>query len=319
MPTQVTQGLREVAKIIAKQRPNEERQARLAQRRESGDGPRFLPHYEHLKKVAFEFKKSVNGLKLAGAQNCLAYMFGFRNLSELQDTLKVNNAVDDGERWLIDYDERLDPEALELRRSLQAQRLTEWLDIEAEGARHLVELLRPSAASRKARSDDDSTASFDSRSVSAEDDGEGDEEIAHDLADLQWRFLPPLDFALQKQRELKTCLPRLSHSVSKRCMARIYGYRQWTELEAAAQGPEVRLPEFDEDLPPLALEERRSFQARHAQQMLSLDPVNSRALIDLLQPSARGRSRLLRNAPMPNVSNGEDEFDALVWQRINQA
>ena len=113
--------------------------------------------------------------------------------------------------------------------------------------------------------------------------------IAHDLADLQWRFLPPLDLALQKQRELKTCFPGLSHSVSKRCIARIYGYRQWTELVAAAQDRELRLPEFDEDLSPLALEERCSFQARSAQQILSLDAVNGRALIDWLQPSARSR------------------------------
>lgn len=128
----------DIEKIAVRELSKEEK----AQRREGAHGDRawrFVPTGDRAKHAAWRLKKLVDGLCLMRAQALVAFIYGYDNWGAMLKD-KERGEVDVGE-----LDEYLGPEVLACRLEYQARRVHQWLDLDLERSRHLIDLLRPSA------------------------------------------------------------------------------------------------------------------------------------------------------------------------------
>lgn len=284
----------------------------------------FVPRIEFVKKVAWEFKRAVRGIGLVQAQNCLAYIYGFPSWNDLilvikeRDVQRDSAVMDKPLRFL--FDERLEPEVLEARRSFQARRVFEWLSLEAECGRDLILQLRPSAGKRGV---DDTPLGEPSKEEDETDlDAEDEDELSadQDPIERQWRFVPPsIEVAVPRYWKIKRLVPGLTKGKARQSLAYMCGFRSWKEMKdaiVAGAGDGIQRT-VDEHLTLEELDERRAFQARRAQRALDLDMPSSRALVQLVKPSAPQRPRSAGDLTTDPLSV-EDEYDENIWRRLNQ-
>lgn len=135
-------------RMVARALQAEERELRHAARGSSkgAKGQRVYLPIERVKHAGKRLRKLIVDLKLGHAYECTAYILGFKSWNEL---------MHDEERHLklSAFDDELTADELEPRRGFQALRVHEWLDLDKQKSRLLIELVRPSGRDLKLRSD----------------------------------------------------------------------------------------------------------------------------------------------------------------------
>lgn len=290
----------------------------------------FLSKLQRVHWIAEEFESLVGGLYTDEVRDCLAYAWGFESLHDLEQAAPLRTAAmkkyavgqimggRDPENDLLCYDEFLPPAALEARRRYQARRFHEWLDLDLQDARALVEALRPSAMVR--RPCENRPLTQDSWRREDHEHQVAEEALALNPLDRRWVFIPPPGiFGKRKRQDLQLLMRSLSVETAKRCLAFILGHRNAKALErvSVASFSDLVHYTYDEDLTLADLLERRAFQVARAMMFLSLDEQSSRALIDRLRPSARQRL-FIRGFESAAAQGLEEEHDAETWRRLNQ-